>query len=336
MRLLSKILSYWNAFSNLGVLSMDSIQEKRNKIFLNRFILIYLILRFSLVVHGLIFNLHKIAFVSSIIISLLLVLMYLIKMGYHKIVKNIYLLFWIIPPYFVIIDFDNSSLLHIYLLFQFNFQLVTISIIFILFDWKSERKNFITIIILCILNYLFYDTIVSFYVSSVEIQNIYYQNFATLKIAFIILLILVTWTSFVNKSMINEYETYLQKLNEQLLNKNEEIFQTNQKLEQANEELLEQSEELFALNNNLENIVDEKISEIVAKNKKLEEYAFFNAHKVRGPLARILGLCLLLEEFPAMNMTERDFIIDNINKSAKELDEVVKTINDILDEEKYI
>ena len=60
------------------------------------------------------------------------------------------------------------------------------------------------------------------------------------------------------------------------------------------------------------------------KNKALEEYAFITAHKLRAPLASILGLVRLVERMP---LPEEDkIIVSHLNESAKRLDEVVHSV----------
>ena len=53
-----------------------------------------------------------------------------------------------------------------------------------------------------------------------------------------------------------------------------------------------------------------------------------NSHDVRAPLARIMGLCLLLKN-PENCDIEED-CIDKILLSCDELDQVIKRMNDLL------
>jgi PAS domain S-box-containing protein len=63
---------------------------------------------------------------------------------------------------------------------------------------------------------------------------------------------------------------------------------------------------------------------LLEKNRKLSEIAFFNSHKLRAPLARILGLVSTLDpEEENLSGTVRD-IINKLNDSTKELDQMVK------------
>lgn len=116
-------------------------------------------------------------------------------------------------------------------------------------------------------------------------------------------------------------------------------------LERLNREIQEQKEELLQLNNTLNKLnlgleasIAERTREIlqahdllVGKNKQLEEYAFFNAHKLRGPVSTILGLTHLFHN-PMINETERAEIITRIHQSTQQLDNVVREIQKIVRE----
>ncbi len=67
------------------------------------------------------------------------------------------------------------------------------------------------------------------------------------------------------------------------------------------------------------------LREIKKQNKVLREIAWEQSHVVRAPLARLKGLIYLLE-IKAFEDMERQEIIDNINASANELDEIVRRI----------
>jgi len=92
-----------------------------------------------------------------------------------------------------------------------------------------------------------------------------------------------------------------------------------------NEELKSQQNELHAINDNLEKIIKDRISEIEKKNKDLSEYAFINAHMLRGPLSRVIGITNLLvrEE----NNKEQ---LQTISTLASDIDKIVREINEVV------
>ena len=119
---------------------------------------------------------------------------------------------------------------------------------------------------------------------------------------------------------------------------NKQLVELNASINEKNEEILAQSEELKVVNNamheinaNLEAIVEERTREVKIQNEKLIEFAYFNAHKVRGPLARILGLVNILKMEDSTNGL-KDFT-DKVHESATELDNVIHAINKRLDKD---
>jgi len=92
--------------------------------------------------------------------------------------------------------------------------------------------------------------------------------------------------------------------------------------------LKEAQEELHAINSHLESLVEERTQKIVKQNEVLLKYSYTNAHHLRGPVARILGLANLNKLTPR---PDPDFIINAMVMQAEEIDVVVKKINSELD-----
>ncbi|HTJ49328.1 MAG TPA: tetratricopeptide repeat protein [Cyclobacteriaceae bacterium] len=119
---------------------------------------------------------------------------------------------------------------------------------------------------------------------------------------------------------------------------NKSLTQLYKDISEKNEEILAQSEELIEANNaiskineNLEKEVDLRTEKIKIQNQKLIEYAYFNAHNVRGPLARILGLAMLMEMESSAEAL-RDYN-ERIHFCAIELDNVIREISVKLEKE---
>ena len=68
------------------------------------------------------------------------------------------------------------------------------------------------------------------------------------------------------------------------------VLYFNNELKSVNEEITQQQRKIMLINENLENLVQERTQRINLLNEKIIKYAFFNAHNVRGHLARIMGL----------------------------------------------
>jgi signal transduction histidine kinase len=100
-------------------------------------------------------------------------------------------------------------------------------------------------------------------------------------------------------------------------------------LKEQKAEIEAQSEEIHSINNNLEATIKKRTQELENKNKALEEYAFITAHKLRAPLASILGLVSLINRVKLP--PEDQILVTHLNDSAKKLDDVVHSVMDAID-----
>lgn len=103
-----------------------------------------------------------------------------------------------------------------------------------------------------------------------------------------------------------------------------EIQQKTEEIQAQNEEIMAQAEEIQGINENLEMLVKQRTAELEKKNKALEEYAFINAHKLRSPVASILGLVNLLAKSGQKDDTT--VIREHLKHSADKLDAIVRSI----------
>ena len=118
--------------------------------------------------------------------------------------------------------------------------------------------------------------------------------------------------------------TELERLNGQLIAQRQMLYKMLQELSEKEADIRKKSEELFA-----------QKEEIEIQNKKLLEYAFFNSHKVRGPLARILGLVYLMKlevDETGHPDNDNDRFLEKLTDSAKELDLAVREMSAFLNE----
>lgn len=99
------------------------------------------------------------------------------------------------------------------------------------------------------------------------------------------------------------------------------------------EELKEANDEILMMNENLERIVKERTQKIEQQNIQIIGYAFANAHRVRGPLARVLGLVSLMKK--GVSVEELPQYLEMLDKASQELNTVVKEINEMLEEEAH-
>jgi len=100
------------------------------------------------------------------------------------------------------------------------------------------------------------------------------------------------------------------------------------KIEEQNKELLRQSQELNVLNNYLEDLVEQKTRSIRDQNEMLVKLSFTNAHKVRGPVARVLGLISVSRMETDLN---HPWIFEKVEREVKDIDDILLSISHDLD-----
>lgn len=139
----------------------------------------------------------------------------------------------------------------------------------------------------------------------------------TIAITYFVIYFILTYFSGVLKYQYNKLVDSLRTLNENLVEKTHEI-------EAQNEELVQAQENLNSLNAGLEKAVMERTEKIRAQNEVLLKYSYANAHHLRGPVARLLGLAKIwkLESKP-----DSDFFFDQVEAQAQEIDDVIRQIN---------
>lgn len=108
----------------------------------------------------------------------------------------------------------------------------------------------------------------------------------------------------------------------------QEIIEQREQILKQNEQLTRYASEIQAINESLETRVQERTAALNQQNVKLTEYAFVNAHLLRGPLSRILGLVELIRM--TKELDELMTYVDLLDQSTRELDKVVHKITDIL------
>lgn len=125
--------------------------------------------------------------------------------------------------------------------------------------------------------------------------------------------------------------TYLRKIESELIMHQQDLETIvglrTKEIEKLNNTLQNKNDELFGLNAHLENEVNKRTIHLKLKNEQLATYAFNNAHNVRGALARILGL-LYLHEIGA-DVPDKE-ILDKIEVESKQMDLILQQISNEL------
>lgn len=118
------------------------------------------------------------------------------------------------------------------------------------------------------------------------------------------------------------------RIHQHLRNRNIELKEKAIEIATQNEKLIDAQNSLSALNQDLEKVVNERTAKIQIQNEILLRYSYANAHHLRGPVARLLGLASIYKLDPNLSP---DFFIEKMVDQANEIDAVVKQINSDLE-----
>lgn len=114
------------------------------------------------------------------------------------------------------------------------------------------------------------------------------------------------------------------RIHDNIHNQNIELAHKANEIELKNKELLKIQEDLNTLNADLEKIVDERTEKVKRQNELLMKYTFTNAHHLRAPVARLLGLASISKIDPQLDPHD---IVEKMVVEATEIDTVIKKIN---------
>jgi signal transduction histidine kinase len=140
------------------------------------------------------------------------------------------------------------------------------------------------------------------------------------------------------EKMVSERTEEILAQNEVLLRNQDQIQMQNEKLEAQNRTYEKLRELVLKQNQNLETAVNKRTVELANANqelknnlRKIERFNFIAAHNLRGPVARILGLCMLIEkEEPKYDSIDYQ-ILEKLKYATRELDTIIHDLILILD-----
>lgn len=138
-----------------------------------------------------------------------------------------------------------------------------------------------------------------------------------------------------NNELMRLNESMAQQ-SEELIRQKKEIHESRELIAEANLLISQQQERLVESNKVLSKLVEEKTGdlsstneELVRHNNELRQFSYTVSHNLRAPVARLLGLTDLLNRSKLDH--DRTEISTMIHKSGRELDEVLKDLNQIID-----
>lgn len=139
----------------------------------------------------------------------------------------------------------------------------------------------------------------------------------TIAITYLVLYIIISYCTALLKRKYDQ-------IHDSLRSANFELYEKANEIEAQNEELLQVQDNLGELNKDLERIVDERTAKIKIQNEVLIKYSYTNAHHLRGPVARLLGLVSI---YRLDSKADSNDFFNKIEDQAKEIDDVVRRIN---------
>ncbi|TKB95543.1 tetratricopeptide repeat protein [Pedobacter cryophilus] len=111
-----------------------------------------------------------------------------------------------------------------------------------------------------------------------------------------------------------------------LIRINKKSSESNKALTSLNQEVSFQKDNVDRINQKLEEIITERTKDLIYKNQKLSEYSSHLSHQIRGPVATLKGLVMLI----LGNMVESKDVIPQIKKCVDEIDDQIMDINQAL------
>ncbi|HRE66048.1 MAG TPA: HAMP domain-containing sensor histidine kinase [Cyclobacteriaceae bacterium] len=190
-------------------------------------------------------------------------------------------------------------------------------------------------------------------------RSYYYMNYITL-VSFLVLssgIIVLKIITGRAEAQVKKSVQELNSSNQLLMVKNEELVKLNESMAQQSEKLIfqkkqihesreliaeanlmisQQQEKLIESNKELAKLVEQKTDaltlaneELIRHNNELRQFSYTVSHNLRAPVARLLGLTDLFNRLEQAD--NKDGIASMIQKSGRELDEVLKDLNQIID-----
>jgi len=151
-------------------------------------------------------------------------------------------------------------------------------------------------------------------------------EFRTQMIIFISLILIVSIILIIylrnNRNQLREAHILLKK-------QKEEIEDKQKKLSSKSLALAKVNSELNKLNSTLESRVIERTKKLNERNRQIAEFTYYNSHKLRAPVANVLGLINVMELSKDGKIDPT--VLKHLKTCAKELDKVIFNLKNLLD-----
>lgn len=152
------------------------------------------------------------------------------------------------------------------------------------------------------------------YVPLSEIKGNILMSFADNALLLIAMAMIIREEYMEERGIIIEQQKVLEEQNAQIRSQNEDILSYN--------------EGINYINHHLERLVEERTAKLDEQNRQLIHFAFYNAHQVRAPLSRILGLTNLMRIEQNSSEETTRFYLQSIVDNIAELEQRIKAMNE--------
>ncbi len=111
-----------------------------------------------------------------------------------------------------------------------------------------------------------------------------------------------------------------------------EVETQRDKIRKQNTELEATNKKISDFNSNLEEIVSQRTSDLNRTLQKLNQHQFNLAHKIRVPIASLLGIVNLVQK-ESLSSKDNKAVFAMLQQSAKKIDEIIHDLTNELHEE---
>jgi hypothetical protein len=181
---------------------------------------------------------------------------------------------------------------------------------------KKQLPVFVLGILPSLISIVFFENLLGVLGIDHNSRGIAETEYQYIQMRTIISYLIINSCCIVFQIIIQKNDEFNQRLLAELKDQSDEIAAQN-------EELMQSEENLSRVNLHLESLVEERAGKIREQNEMLLKYAYANAHHVRGPVARVLGLIQV-----SKMKTDLDFpwFFEKVEDEAKAIDAILKRI----------
>jgi hypothetical protein len=181
---------------------------------------------------------------------------------------------------------------------------------------KKQLPVFVLGILPSLISIVFFENLLGVLGIDHDSRGIAEAEYQYIQMRIIVSYLIINSCCIVFQIIIQKNDEFNQRLLAELKDQSDEIAAQN-------EELMQSEENLSRVNLHLESLVEERAGKIRQQNEMLLKYAYANAHHVRGPVARVLGLIQV-----SKMKTDLDFpwFFEKVEDEAKAIDTILKRI----------